>query len=661
MADAAPSRKKRRLVVPLDVNLQCPCCFRPGQPFCDTCSPEDAAKKLVGLRALMGAYGIDAYVVLSEDAHSSEYIAAADERRSWLTGLSGSAGVALVTQSEALLWTDSRYFLQAEEQLKGTEWVLMKQHNPGVPLLKEWVYKNLSGKTVGVDPVFVSSQIAEEWRAKWGNNVTLKEVTQNLVDAIWFPLRPEDPCNPIVVHPLEYAGEAVADKLKRLQESYIAEGAAAILLSALDQIAWLFNLRGSDIECNPVFFAYAVVLDAQALLFVRHLDEGRGGVSPDVAEHLRQAGVELRPYSAFFSDVKPAIAGKRVFVDPSSCSMALMSLVAPEMKVEGLSPAEKFKAAKNQKEIEGLVSSSRKDSLALCELFASIEERLGSTAGDPMTESQVAAMISAMRMKQPLCVGDSFPTISSVGPNSAIVHYRPDPKSSRQLDKDSIFLIDTGGQYKDGTTDITRTVHFGTATDEQQRLYTRVLQGHMALARAVFPDGTPGLMLDTFARMFLWQDGLNYGHGTGHGMGAYMNVHEGPMGIGGGTVSGDAIMASERMKRVYLQPLRVGHFVSDEPGCYKDGDFGIRIESDLVVTAASTRYQMGGRPYLRFEYLTLVPMCRSLIDTTLISADERAWLDSYHEKVWKSLEASLTGPENARTRAWLERATRPLA
>mmetsp|Transcript_18448 Transcript_18448/g.59858 ORF Transcript_18448/g.59858 Transcript_18448/m.59858 type:complete len:480 (-) Transcript_18448:48-1487(-) len=425
-------------------------------------------------------------------------------------------------------------------------------------------------------------------------------------------------------------------------------------------IAWLFNLRGSDIECNPVFFAYAVVSDDQAVLFVREFDDGKQGLSEAVKSQLEGARVSAQPYSQFFADVKPIIAGKKVFIEPSSCSMAILDLVPPEFRVKGLSPVETFKAAKNEKEIEGLASASKKDSLALCDLLALLEDQVGNADGERPTEASVADLMGELRKKQPLCVGDSFPTISSVGPNSAVVHYRPEKKSCRTLERDQIFLIDTGGQYKDGTTDITRIVHFGDPTAEQRRFYTRVLQGHMGLARAVFPDGTPGLMLDMLARQHLWRDGLNYGHGTGHGMGAYLNVHEGPMGIGGGTVPGSTIMGNERMKRVYLQPLKAGNYVSNEHGCYKDGDFGIRIESDLVVIPAQTQYQMGGRDWLTFDYLTLVPMCRVLIDTALISPDEHLWLDGYHEKVWKSLEGALTSPEHTRTREWLRRATQPL-
>lgn len=389
---------------------------------------------------------------------------------------------------------------------------------------------------------------------------------------------------------------------------------------------------------------------------MRPLDDGQPGLSEEVEAHLHEAGVTVRPYGRFFAEARTALAGKRVFVEPSSCSMAMLSLVPADLRVKGTSPVERFKAQKNAVEIEGLRRASRRDSLALCFVFALLEARLTDKDAEKLTEAGVAELMAKSRLEQPCCIGDSFPTISSVGPNTANVHYRPDPNSCSALDASQMYLIDTGGQYRDGTTDITRTVHFGEPTIEQRRFFTRVLQGHIALARAVFPEGTPGLMLDMLARQPLWQDGLNYGHGTGHGMGAYLNVHEGPIGIGGGTVPGSTIQGNERMRRVYLNPFHAGHFVSDEPGCYKDGEFGIRIESDLVVVPAETPFQMGGRPYLKFEYLTLVPICRTLVDVALLGPVESCWLRDYHELVWNSLESSLSGA----TRDWLWRATRPL-
>lgn len=616
---------------------------------------------------LMSAHDVDAYVVMSEDAHGSEYVSSSDERRAWLTGFSGSAGTALVTPTEARLWTDARYFLQAEEQLKGTEWTLMKMNTPDVPDLKEWIFCNLQRKKVGVDPVYISSQVADEFQKKWGRSISWKPLATNLVDALWFPTRPADPCKSIDVHPIELAGETVQGKLTRVRSSVFELGAEAILMSALDQIAWLFNLRGSDIEYNPVFFSYALVTQESAILFVRLLDGKQGGLSDAVRRHLADANVDVKAYAGFYSTVNPSIEGKKVFIDPGSCSMALRDLVPETFRVSGSSPVEDFKSVKNTSEIEGLRRSSLRDSLALCELLAFVEHELTRSPGglemrptDELTEVGAADVMTKIRSKKDMYVCDSFPTISASGPNAALPHYQTSPETNRKLSVDEVYLIDTGGHYKDGTTDITRTVHFGLASAEQARLYTRVLQGHINLSRAVFPDGAPGLLLDAFAREPLWKDGLEYGHGTGHGIGAYMNVHEGPMGIGGGNIPGPKIQSSEGMKCRYLAPLRVGQFLSNEPGCYKDGHFGFRIESDLLVVPCATRYQMGNNKWLAFDCLTLVPMCRALIDKALLNTEQVKWLDDYHAKVWETLEEFLRGPANQSTRKWVYRETRPI-
>lgn len=638
----------------MGLDVPCPCCYKPGGLCQEICVSDDIAKSLEGLRGLMKALGVDAYVIAAQDAHNSEYVAKSDQRRAFLTGFAGSAGTALITASQALLWTDSRYFLEAERVLEGSEWVLMRQFQEGVLELDAWVLANLEGKVVGVDPTLLSCETASQWKRTWGSQVTLKELQGNLVDAVWLA-KPEDPVAPITVHPLDYAGETVTSKIERVRKACEDLGADAVIVCALDQVAWLFNLRGADIECNPVFFAYAVVTQAEVLFFPRALDDGRQGLTEEVHAHLREASVKVHPYSRFFEEVGEAIAGKHVLVEPSSYSLAVLNLVPADLRVADMSPVEKFKAIKNDKEIECLRKASHKDSQAICEFFSIIEERV--KAGDGIDECAAAELIKSIRAAKPLCVGDSFPTISSVGSNAAIIHYRPEQATCKKLSTDTVYLCDTGAQFLDGTTDITRTVHFGEPSDEQRRCYTRVLQGHIALAAAVFPEGTPGIMLDTLARHALWQDGLNYGHGTGHGMGAYLNVHEGPFGIGGGSTSAAAIKKNERQKRVYLEPMQAGHFVSNEPGCYKAGEFGIRIESDMVAQPADTQYQMGGRPFLKFEYLTLVPMCNQLIDTALMAPKEIEWVNQYHSVVRHAMKDALTGT----ALDWLMRNTEPIS
>jgi Xaa-Pro aminopeptidase len=450
--------------------------------------------------------------------------------------------------------------------------------------------------------------------------------------------------------------EPLHSKVERVREALTKKGADATVVSALDQIAWLFNLRGSDIEFNPVFFAYAALTSNRVMLFLREMDEGRGGIKAAVSQYLFAIGVEVFPYQKFFDEVPHVLSGKRVLLEPCSASLALFSLVPQEHRVKDASPVELFKAVKNEREIEGLRQSSRRDSAAICEYFAELEANFDRAVPKVFTEVTAAELLSDMRRKQPRCVGDSFQTISAVGPNSAIVHYHAEAGTCSVLERELMYLCDTGGQYEDGTTDITRTLHFGTPSEEERRCYTRVAQGHIGLAMAIFPEGTPGLMLDMLARQPLWQDGLQYGHGTGHGIGFYLNVHEGPMGIGGGSVSSATIAQSEGMKRLYLAPFQAGHFVSDEPGFYKDGAFGIRLEADLVVVPADTRFHTGARPFLRFEYLTLVPFCRRLLDLTLLSPVERAWIDTYHSRVRDELLGCLS--ETAA--AWLRQATEPL-
>ena len=542
----------------------------------------------------------------------------------------------------------------------------MRQFEPSVPELVDWVHTNLTGQCVGVDPRFVPAEVAQEWTAKWGTSVSLKEIKANLIDAIWTT-RPEDPCKLVEVHPLELAGESVDQKIRRVREAVALKGATVCLVSALDEIAWLFNLRGSDIEYNPLFFAYAAIFKDRVMLFLRGVEEGREGraegLSAEVRSSLVEAGVTFRPYVSFFDEL-PTELGQlgpqdKVLLDSASCSLAILSMVKPALRVPSLSPIERLKASKNAVEISGLKKACKRDSIVLCELLAKLSRVLRNPNSDetPPSEFDVCQMMQELRRKQPLYVCDSFHTISSAGANSAVVHYQPQRDKCKILQRSDIYLIDTGAQYKDGTTDVTRTVHFGTPTPEQKHIYTRVLQGHLALAKAVFPEGTPGLLLDAYTRGPLWQDGLQYGHGTGHGIGAYLNVHEGPAQIGGGSLTGDRILASQRRQRLFLQPISAGWFLSDEPGCYKEGEFGVRIESDILAVPAQTPYKMASA-FLKFDYLTLVPMCRELVDVSLLSKSDLAWLNEYHASVWAELGE--VWPEGAEPRTWLWEATRPM-
>mmetsp|Transcript_31491 Transcript_31491/g.45950 ORF Transcript_31491/g.45950 Transcript_31491/m.45950 type:complete len:696 (+) Transcript_31491:46-2133(+) len=678
---------------------KCPCCFNPGTVHTGNIT---AQSKLSALRVLMAERNLDAYLILSPDAHNSEYVSSCDERRSYLSGFSGSAGTALVTRDKALLWTDARYFVQTENQLDGDLWSLMKMYEPGVPEVNDWISENLDASSrIGMDPTTCLKSRAVEWQYSWSiksasSPTVLVPIRENLVDAIW-PDRPEVPMEPLAVHPMDLSGESVSSKLERVKNSVSRTNSDVLVVSALDQIAWLFNLRGSDIMCNPVFFAYAVLdcrptdTSAAVHLFVGRRSDSEGGagwdgwISQDVKDHLSEASVTIHPYGAFDTKLSGILSGMvtdqkeeknlTVMVEKTSCSVAIAdsitaSGVAKLKETETVSPVENFKSIKNEAEIAGIKSAALKDSVAVVKFLALLTEQISDNSNE-LREAAVCDTLISYRKSLDGYIGDSFPTISSSGPNSAVIHYKPETGSDqeRALSTDEMYLLDTGAQFLDGTTDVTRTVHFGSPSDEQRRCYTRVLQGHVGLAQAIFPCGTPGLMLDTFARAPLWNDGLVYGHGTGHGIGAYLNVHEGPIGIGGGNVPGDIIRSNPRMQAYYLEPIEAGMYVSNEPGFYKDGEWGIRIESDIVSEVVpendsnekSSLFpygRTGNRAFLRFQYMTQVPMCKKLIDISLLNEGEIKWLNEYHKGVLEALTPLLGN--DGRALSWLQAETAPL-
>ena len=686
-------------------DTNCPCCFRPGLARPLVCMPSGGPKtstnKIDIIRELLKVHGIGAYVQPMGDAHTSEYISDADKRVEWLTGFTGSAGTAVVTASEAMLWTDGRYFTQAAEQLAGTGFKLMKMNEPGVPDLEDWARD--SKLLVGVDPTLVSLSAAEEWTRKGCDDFKL--VQHNLVDRAWGETKPKRSSSALRTHGIELAGESVSSKMRRVAGALKEQGCQSLVINALDQICWLFNLRGADIDCNPVFFAYAVVrvIDAcddsecdeshgvNATLFLRALDDdvNDAATTAAVEAHLLAEGcnnggkeatsVTLQAYSRFNASTAALLAGcdnkaAKVMLDKTTTTLAMAADIAPEQRVlVDASPVELFKAKKNEVERRGLERAGRKDAAAAVSYFAWLERTL--LAGTTVTEAEGADEISARRSGMAGWVGDSFPSISSTGGNAAVIHYHAEHGACKPIDVNAIYLCDTGGQYVDGTTDTTRTLRFGSQipSDDERRAYTRVLQGHIALAQAVFPAGTPGLMLETLARGPLWKDGMNFLHGTGHGIGAFLNVHEGPFGVGGGAVHASKIVASARMRRMYLAPIEEGYSLSDEPGFYDpDLGFGIRIEADLVVEAAETRYGWGTRPYLCFKYNSPIPMCRALIDVSLMNKEEIAWIDALHvrcrEEVTEELlkDAAKNGKggdaeaDAKAAREWLLKATEPL-
>ncbi|KAM3704874.1 hypothetical protein ACJW31_03G039000 [Castanea mollissima] len=487
----------------------------------------------------------------------------------------------------------------------------------------------------------------------------------NLVDEVWGESRPKPPKKPIRIHDLKYAGLDVASKLSSLRSELVDAGSSAIVISVLDEVAWLLNLRGSDVPHSPVMYAYLIVELDGAKLFI---DNSK--VTPEVMDHLKKAGIELRPYDCILSEIESLAAqGTHLWLDTSSVNAAIantyksacdkyMGSLGNKTKgqskiydssndqsggptgVYGLSPISLAKAVKNHAELEGMRNSHLRDAAALAQFWVWVEDEIHKDV--KLTEVEVAEKLLDFRSKQAGFIDTSFDTISASGANGAIIHYKPETESCAIVDAKKLFLLDSGAQYVDGTTDITRTVHFGEPTARQKECFTRVLQGHIALDQAVFPESTPGFVLDAFARSFLWKIGLDYRHGTGHGVGAALNVHEGPQSIS--------------FRYGNMTPILRGMIVSNEPGYYEDHAFGIRIENLLYVKEADTPNRFGGVGYLGFEKLTFVPIQSKLIDLSLLSAVEVDWLNHYHSQVWEKVSPLLDGS----ARQWLWNNTRPL-
>jgi Xaa-Pro aminopeptidase len=596
----------------------------------------------------MLSQNLHAYIVPTSDAHQSEYVADYAQRRRALSGFTGSAGTALVTQSHALLWTDGRYFLQATTQLDASlGWALMKDRLPTTPSVEAWLLAHAHATApatpfhVGIDAtLFSEAQVADMLRLWAGSNVALRVVRDNLVDAVW-PDRPAVPVTPLRPLPLRYAGVGAGDKLRdlRLALRERAHG-DAVALSALDEIAWLFNVRGGDVEFNPVVIAYAIVTADAATLYMH-------ARAPDAAldEHLRAAGVQTAPYDRFAADVAALVAARRrVWLDPATSSHATCALVPRDLLVSLPSPIPLAKALKNAAELSGARACHVRDASAVVKFLAWLERQ---AAADALpTEIGASDWLAAARAQLADFVSLSFDTISGAGPHGAIIHYKASAATDRRIGRE-MYLVDSGGQYVDGTTDITRTLHFGVPSEHERRCYTRVLQGHIDLGLAVFPAGTSGGVLDVLARAPLYRDGLDYAHGTGHGVGAFLNVHEGPHGIS----------FREGSRKQALLP---GMLVTDEPGYYEDGAFGIRIENVLEVVPARTLHNFAGTGFYTFRHLTLVPYERRLINVDMLTAEQRDFVNRYHAECRAAVAPLLQQQNEQDALLWLERHTAPL-
>lgn len=584
---------------------------------------------------------VHAYIIPSGDAHQSEYIAPCHKRREFISGFTGSAGTAIVTQNEALLWTDGRYFLQAEKELDHN-WTLMRDGVGKTLKREEWLSQKLpEGAVVGVDPYLLS---LDDWRIisqeLKNSGKSLIRVDHNLVDLVWSQNgQPEEPCSELIALGEEFSGKQWQKKIQEIQEKLKSKDVYGVVIAALDEVAWLFNLRGSDISYNPVFMSYAIVTLDGASLFI---DEAR--LSSQVIHHLQLSNqtVDLKvlSYTALQEEVRVlGKLSKKIWIS-SKCSCALASLIPEKYLVTDISPVCMAKAVKNEVEINGMKNAHVRDAAALCEYLCWLEEQVH--YGN-ITELTAAEKLDSLRSEQENFVSLSFETISASGPNAAVIHYRPEAPSARTVHSDDMYLCDSGGQYLDGTTDITRTVHFGTPTVHQKKCFTRVLKGHIQLATMVFPKGTRGHVLDVFARKALWDSGLDYLHGTGHGVGAFLNVHEGPIGISP-RVSND-------------QPLEAGMFLSDEPGYYEDGAFGIRIENVIFVKDVTLEHNFQNKGFLGFEVVSLVPIQRKLLIPEMLTKQEITWLNDYHSMILEKVGSYLKQQGKHKILDWLIRET----
>lgn len=581
------------------------------------------------LRGYMKKKKLDAFIIPSNDPHMSEYTPAHWQCRQWISGFNGSAGTAVVTLEKAALWTDSRYFLAAGQQLEGTPFTLMKDGLPDTPSIGTWLAETLSENAkAGIDGSLCTPAMQKMLESELSPRGISAELCEDPFNEVWNN-RPELPTDKIEVHPLKYAGESAADKIHRLLEKARENGCDAMLLTALDEIAWTLNLRGNDVECNPVFVSYLLLSDRQNVLFVNPAK-----VSDEVREHLSLSGVETMPYTAVADAVKNLHACRTMISNKANC--AIKSLFNDGECVIMPSIAEEMKAVKNSAEIAGFHSAMLRDGVAMVTFLS----RLKSEVKKGITEMGVDRLLTSLRAEQELYRGLSFATIAAYGAHGAIVHYEADEHSDVKLEPHGFILIDSGAQYSDGTTDITRTISLGNPTEEEKKIYTFVLKGHIALSECVFPDGASGTQIDCAARYAMWQHFLNYGHGTGHGVGSYLNVHEGP----------------HQIRMNYMPaPLRAGMTVTDEPGIYCEGKFGVRTENTLLIVPAGES-QFG--KFLKFEPLTLCPIDTAPIDLGLMTDKELQWLNDYHETVRQRLTPLI---KDGAVKEWLADATKPIS
>lgn len=591
---------------------------------------EEIPARIAALRDYMRGAGINAVIFPQTDPHQSEYIADHWQVRRWLSGFTGSAGALVVTLDTAYIWADSRYWLQAADQLKGTGIGVMEEGKPETPSIEEWLCATLKpGDTVGIDgmvfSIVATQQLSEQLAAK---GIKLR-VDFTPAEAIWND-RPALPLEKIFIHDEKYAGESCTSKISKVLAAAAEQGANATFISDLAEIAWTLNIRSTDVESNPVVTSFLYITENGTTLFV-----DRAKLTPEVTDYLKNNGIEVAPYTSVKTFLSGLPESAKVLVATAQTAGAVASALESRL-VAGTSPIAMLKGCKNEIQIQGVKHAMERDGVALVKSFMEIEKALAT--GTKITEMDVADILTKHRSAQPLYFDQSFDTIAGYAAHGAIVHYSATPQTNVVIQPENLLLIDSGASYLDGTTDITRTIALGTPTQQQKSDFTLVMKGHIALAEAVYPEGTRGAQLDALARINLWKHGLSYLHGTGHGVGHFLNVHEGP-------------------QRIHITenptPLKPGMITSDEPGLYRSGEYGIRCEN-LILTVPAMTTEFGR--FLKFEVLTLFPFDLNLFDTAIMSDDEIKWVNNYHAMVRERLLPLL----NKEEQEWLTEKTETL-
>ncbi|MEN3286820.1 MAG: Xaa-Pro aminopeptidase [Bradyrhizobium sp.] len=587
--------------------------------------------RLSAFREELARRKLAGFVVPRADQQQNEYVPPSDERLAWLTGFTGSAGLAIVLAQEAAIFVDGRYTLQAPKQVDTKAWTVESLVEPPP---ETWLTRHLkAGDRLGFDPWLHTSAAAERLAAACAKaGAELVAVESNPLDAVWTE-RPQPPIAPISIHGADLSGEPEADKLGRIRQEVERLGVEALVLSDSHNVAWTFNIRGADVSHTPLPISYALVpKSGRPIIFIDHRK-----LSNRTRDHLEQSADVEEPDALAPQLTRLAQSGAAIALDSATAADALTRLIkgAGGKPVPGADPTSLLKAAKNATEIEGTRRAHRRDAVALARFLAFIDREAPTGR---LTEIDAVEALETFRRDTGALKDVSFPTIAGTGPNGAIVHYRVTRKSNRRIMPGDLLLIDSGAQYQDGTTDVTRTIAIGAPTEEMRDRFTRVLRGHLAIARAVFPDGTTGAQLDGFARQFLWQAGIDFEHGTGHGVGSYLSVHEGPA----------------RISKLGTTPLKRGMIMSNEPGYYKPDAYGIRIENLELVVAKDIAG--ASKPMNGFEALTLAPIDRRLIDVAMLSSEERAWLDAYHARVDAAVRSALDEADQR----WLDQATAAL-